>query len=100
MTQDEMRELIRGVCQQFQRDTGTSVTDQATDALFEPTVSHLPGVTRELRENRISRAFLQRSVRTVLENAQPFAKEREHRYIGFQDVRDSMAQECPYVFWC
>lgn len=100
MTQDDMRKLIQDVCQQFKRDTRLSVTEQAVNALLEPAVPHLSDVTRELREGRISTVFLRKSLRTVLDNAQPIARQRKHSYIGSQDVNDSMAMECPYVFWC
>ena len=100
MNEQEMRGLIQAVCEQFHRDTRLSVTEQAVDELFRPTVPHLTDVTRELREARISTTFLRQSLRTVLDNAQSFAREREHDYIGFQDIKDSMAEDCPYVFWC
>ena len=100
MNEQEMSDLIQSVCEQFRRETQLSVTEQAVDELFRPTVPHLTDVTRELREDRISTAFLRRSVRTVLDNARSFARERVHNYIGFQDIRDSIAKDCPYVFWC
>jgi hypothetical protein len=70
------------------------------EELFKPTVPRLGNVTQELREHRISTDFLGKSLRTVLDNAHSFAKERKHGYIEVQDVKDSMAKECPYVFWC
>lgn len=100
MNEQEMRDLIKSVCEQFRSDTRLTVTDQAVDELFGPTVPHLTDVTRELREDRISTAFLRQSVRTVLDNARSFAREKKHDYIGFQDIKDSMAKDCPYVFWC
>lgn len=100
MDERDMKNLIQSVCEQFRRDTRLSVTEQAVDELFRPTVPHLTDVTRELREDRISTDFLSQSVRTVLDNARSFARERKHDYIGFQDIRDSMAKDCPYVFWC
>ena len=100
MNEQEMRDLIEVVCEEFHQDTGLSVTEQAVEELFRPTIPHLTNVTRELHEARVSTTFLRQGVRTVLDNARPFAHERKHDYIEFQDIQDSMAKDCPYVFWC
>lgn len=100
MNEQEMRDLIEAVCEQFHRDTWLSVTEQAVQELFRPIIPHLTNVTRELREARISTTFLRQSVRTVLDNAGVFAHERKHDYVQFQDIQDSMAKYCPYAFWC
>jgi len=100
MNDQEMQDLIQSVCEEFSSETQLNVTEQARARLFEPTVPHLTDVTRELREERISPAFLRQSVRKVIDNAHSFARERKHDYIGFEDIRDSMEKDCPYVFWC
>jgi hypothetical protein len=100
MNEQEMRDLIEAVCEQFRRDTWLSVTEQAVEELFRPAIPHLTNVTRELREASISITFLGQSVRTVLDNARFFAYERKHGCIEFQDIQDSMVKDCPYVFWC
>jgi len=100
MTKNEMQDLIKRVCNEFKKETGMDVTDYAVEALVEPSVPHLADVTRELYENKISTSSLERSIRTVLINALSFAKNRNQNYVGFQDIKDSMAKECPYAFWC
>ena len=100
MTEKEMENLIQSVCNQFQRDTGINVTKAAVEEFLKPAIAHLADVTRELRESSISFSFLQESIRTVLDNARPIARRREHKYIGWQDVKDSIAEDCPYAFWC
>jgi len=100
MTEKEMENLIQSVYNQFQYDTGIKLTKEAVEELLRPAIDHLADVTRELRESRISLSFLQKSLRTVLDNARSIARRREHIYIEFQDVKDSIAEDCPYAFWC
>lgn len=100
MNSDEMQALIHSVCNEFYQSSGFLVSEIAIDELFKPTIPHLQDVTQKLRNGHISIAFLRQSLTTVLNNARIFAIERDKKYIGFKDVRDSMEKECPYVFWC
>jgi hypothetical protein len=100
MTERDMEELIRRVCKTFQNETGMSVTDTAIKELLEPAIPHLTEVTQKLYEHKISASFLEESIRTVLKNARSIAKNQNKDYIGFIAIKNSMAKECPYAFWC
>jgi hypothetical protein len=100
MTKKEMQDLIQRVCDKFKRETGMDVTGLAIGELLEPAVPHLDDVTQKLYENKISTSFLEQSVLTVLNNALTFARSRNQNYVGYEAIKDSMAKECPYAFWC
>ena len=100
MNKREMKDLIRLVCEEFHRETRFSVTEYAIEELFAPTIPHLEEVSQELLNENITTDFLHRSIRTVLNNARGFASERKRTYIGYQEIKESMDKECPYVFWC
>ena len=100
MNREELNVLVRGVAQRFERETGISITARALDALVIPALPHLETVTRELDEGKVTVAFLEDSVRTVLVNARAVGVERGEDAITFFEVRESMKKECPYLFWC
>ena len=60
MTRQELNMLVRGVAQQFERETGLLLTARALDALVTPALSHLDTITRELAERKITVSLLRR----------------------------------------
>ena len=64
MNRQELNVLVRGVAQQFERETGLFLTARALDALVTPALSHLDTITRELDERKITMSFLEGAVRT------------------------------------
>ena len=97
MTRQELSALIRGVAQQFERETGLLLTARALDALVTPALSHLDTITRELAEQKITAPFLEGAVRTVLVNARAITVEQGETAISFQMVRESLKKDCPYL---
>ena len=91
--------LVRGVAQQFERETGLLLTARALGALVTPALSHLDTITRELAEQKITAPFLESAVRTVLVNVGAITVEQGETAVSFQMVRGSLKKDCPYLCW-
>jgi len=100
VTENQLKQLIDRVSDQFQKSTGYSVIGSAREALFRPAVPHLPDVTRELERRRITEAFLENSVREILDNTIEDLSRIKIRYVNGEAVEKSMSRKCPYLFWC
>ena len=100
MTRQELNVLVKGVAQQFERETDLFLTARALDALVTPAVPHLDAITRELAKRKITVPFLEGAVRTVLVNAGAITVERGETAISFYTVRESLKKDCPYLCWC
>jgi len=100
MNQQELNALINKVSDRVEKDTGRSVFIIARQALLNPAIPYLDRVTRELSEGVISTRFLEESLEKVLRNAEEDARNRGVNYIDAEAINRSMAQYCPYLFWC
>jgi hypothetical protein len=100
MNQEELDRLINRISDRFEQATGLSVFIEARRALLTPAIPYLDRVTRELGAGTITVAFLEDSLETVLKNGMADARRRGVGYIDAEAITRSIAQYCPYLFWC
>lgn len=100
MTESELNDLINKITDSIERVFNLPVSQNARKALLTPAIPHLADLTRDLSTGRITLSFLEESLRQVLINAREDVRRRDASSIDEQDIKDSMARYCPYLFWC
>jgi hypothetical protein len=100
VTEQEMQDMIDRVADRFEQASNTTVTPLARKALLIPALPHMEEVSRDLQTKKISVQFLESSLQRVLENALTVMRERDVRSIDDHSVQQSIARNCPYLFWC
>jgi len=100
MTEGELRQLIERVAEDFRRSSNYGVSEAARQALLQPAIPHLDDVTGELDRGNITVAFLEMSVRQILDNSLIDVRDRRLDLVDALAVERSLSRYCPYLFWC
>lgn len=100
MANVDFRRLVNDAADRFEVKHQMAISPSARDELIQPALPYTDHVERELMAGRITRAFLEESIYTVLTNAKDIASNWGRTAIGEDTVRESMKRYCPYLFWC
>jgi len=95
----DLKKLVKSVMDDFaSRDL--SVDEGVYDELLAPALPHQSDVDRDLAAGKITEEFLRSCVQDILTRAGNRAQSEGLRRVTEHHVRQAMAEDCPYRFWC